>query len=190
MHDERSAPLSRHGQCDVRLSRADVVGEQAATLASKVRAHAAHRLDLIGAEDDRAQRSRWSIERDGGGERRAGRVESVARVVRASSHGRWLHASSGATSLCFSRYAVHTTSSSAGALGGSWRIARSATGARIDRARGQSCGSGRSATVQARYRCQPPRAGSAIAPSHAAASGEFRSAAIASASSGSRHART
>ena len=41
--------------------------------------------------------------------------------------------------------------------------ARSASGARMSRARAQSRGRGRRPTVHARYRRQPPRAGSAMA---------------------------
>ena len=53
----------------------------------------------------------------------------------------------------------------------------------LDRARGQSSGRGRSAIVHPRYRRNPPRAGSATIPVHAAMSGPLSRAARACASS-------
>ena len=176
MHDERPPPIPRHREGDVRLAGADVVGQQASALAPKLRAHAPRGLDLIGAEHDGAERRRRVDPRARRSARRSARAcrveprraRSRARIGR---HAPMLHASSGATSACFSRYADRPRRAARASLGGLLHD-RALGDRREDRSRARPIVRQRAGArpSSARYRCQPPRAGSAIASSHAAAS--------------------
>ncbi len=179
-HDEGGARFCREGGGNESLAETDIIGEQCHTVTLQCLTQPTECIPLMWAQGDFPQHWRLDIAARAEPQLRHGRLHQ--RCV-GNDHTA-PHSISGATTSSVSPYARAAMLACRAGPAPSFM----ASSARL--ARSQLRGIGSSATVHARWRRYPPRAGSANARSQAAHTGDRRRTASARASSGSAHRNT